>query len=221
MDPRAELPSVEFDEDGVVPDDNIQDYVDHVMERFAASPEGGEVEAAQGGLYWAAVVLDYGLRYLGVDLKRFSVPDLNEILLDIFPAKVSCSPGEAVEIVNELRAFWRFLQREFELLFTPDLLATLDDPLMIQVLETKLADPANYGMAKSFVMAGRKAGFDMTTPDGVEAFQVAWNEGLPQDTERPDEGKRLGGPARGEERKAKSRKRKAQKLSRRKNRRKR
>jgi hypothetical protein len=221
MDARAELPSVEFDEDGFVREEGVDDYIGQVMERFAESPECGAVFEAQGGPYWSAIFVDYGLRYLGRELEGMLAPDLQEILLEVFPAKVTCDPGEAGAIVAELRAFWRFLQREHRLRQAGSCLETLDDPLFVEVLEAELSDPANYGMAKSFVMAGWKAGFDMASRDGIAAFQGAWNDGLLPDTRRRDEGERLAAPARREARKAKNRRRKAQKVSRRKNRRKR
>jgi hypothetical protein len=43
----------------------------------------------------------------------------------------------------------------------------------------RMNDPAHYGMAKSFFTAGLKAGFDMTTPEGLEAFRQHYNANLP------------------------------------------
>lgn len=37
-------------------------------------------------------------------------------------------------------------------------------------LERALADPRNFGMAKSILMAGEKAGFDIHSEEGVEAW---------------------------------------------------
>jgi hypothetical protein len=45
-------------------------------------------------------------------------------------------------------------------------------------LSQKLSDPASFGMAKSFFMMGHKAGFDMTTQEGLDAFQAVYNSSL-------------------------------------------
>src|SRR5262249_31569612 len=45
-------------------------------------------------------------------------------------------------------------------------------------LEKELANPANFGMAKSFVMGGMKAGYDMTTQEGTDAWMLAYNNSL-------------------------------------------
>jgi hypothetical protein len=41
-----------------------------------------------------------------------------------------------------------------------------------------MQNPANFGMAKSFVMLGRARGFDMTTEEGLLAFTEAYTSDL-------------------------------------------
>ena len=38
-----------------------------------------------------------------------------------------------------------------------------------------LQEPANFGMAKSFVLMGKQAGFDMESPEGMRAWVHAYN----------------------------------------------
>jgi hypothetical protein len=40
----------------------------------------------------------------------------------------------------------------------------------VSVLEEALSDSRNFGMAKSLLMAGRDAGHDMSTKEGIEAW---------------------------------------------------
>jgi hypothetical protein len=98
---------------------------------------------------------------------------------------VSTEPESAPEIIDELRSFWQFLQRQYQLPAAAGILPLLDHRAE-QRLRDELANPANYGMAKSFFMQGMQAGFDMTTKEGTEAFMLAYNaaqlarlEGLP------------------------------------------
>ncbi len=104
--------------------------------------------------------------------------DLSCVLLEVFPRKVSCEPSSAPEIVEELRAFWSFVRREFGLPNADECLAILDEE-MSRILERELANPRNFGMAKSFVMSGMAAGFDMTTEEGMGAFTRVYNAILP------------------------------------------
>ncbi|HEY4389405.1 MAG TPA: hypothetical protein VGN34_33605 [Ktedonobacteraceae bacterium] len=58
------------------------------------------------------------------------------------------------------------------------LFAFLQHSLMPQAarrLEQALQEPANFGMAKSFVLMGQEAGFDMESPEGMRAWVEAYN----------------------------------------------
>jgi hypothetical protein len=76
-----------------------------------------------------------------------------------------------------LRAFWSFLARQYNLENSREILASFDDHTVSR-LQLKLADPINFGMAKSFFMMGSQAGFDMRTREGLAAFQAIYNAKL-------------------------------------------
>ena len=218
-----ELPSSGIDEEGFVDEELAEHYIDAVMERFGASPEGLAVFDEYGDLGWAAAAMDYGMRFLGVDLATMRRGDIEEVLLDIFPRKVSCSPKAAPEIVAELRALWRFARRVTSLPFASECLALLDHAGLVNELQRALADTSKYGMAKSFVMQGRGAGYDMTKQADLAAFQRVYNEANFRRIEQQDAGQRpaLGARSAGpssDARKARRHKRKMQKRSRKRNR---
>jgi hypothetical protein len=48
-------------------------------------------------------------------------------------------------------------------------------PQAARRLERELQEPANFGMAKSFVLMGKEAGFDMESPEGMRAWVKAYN----------------------------------------------
>jgi hypothetical protein len=48
-------------------------------------------------------------------------------------------------------------------------------PQAARRLERALQEPANFGMAKSFVLMGREAGFDMESLEGIQAWLEAYN----------------------------------------------
>lgn len=100
--------------------------------------------------------------------------DLEEVLYDLFPRKVITERGDGAEIIQELRAFWHFLQRVYQLPHARQILARLT-PQAARRLERELQEPANFGMAKSFVLMGQEAGFDMESPEGMRAWVEAYN----------------------------------------------
>lgn len=100
--------------------------------------------------------------------------DLEEVLYDLFPRKVITERGDGTEIIQELQEFWRFLQRVYQLPQARQLLARLT-PQAARRLERELQEPANFGRAKSFVLLGKRAGFDMESPEGMRAWVQAYN----------------------------------------------
>lgn len=100
--------------------------------------------------------------------------DLEEVIYDLFPRKVITERGDGAEIIQELRAFWRFLQRVYQLPQARLMLARLT-PQATRRLERELQEPTNFGMAKSFVLMGKEAGFDMESPEGMQAWVQAYN----------------------------------------------
>jgi hypothetical protein len=172
------------DEHGEIDDEAAGELEDELMERFAASPEAQPIIERTGDVGWAGFVLTYGRDYEAVTVTTMRKGHLSRVLLDVFPRKVSCKPSAAPKIVEELRAFWLFLRREFSLANADECLAVLDDA-MVRAMERQLANPRNFGMAKSFVMSGTAAGFDMRSAEGIAAFMHAHNASLPRASAGP------------------------------------
>jgi hypothetical protein len=148
-----------------------------LMEEFAASPEAQSIIEEAGGISWAATMMDLAFSYLGSSVPEMSLGDFNEVLFELIPRKVACEAEAAPAVVAELRAFWSFLRRQYGLANAQEILDTLTDEATTE-LSDSLSDPASFGMAKSFVMLGTKAGFDMTTQEGLDAFMLAYNSRL-------------------------------------------
>jgi hypothetical protein len=202
---------------GELDEDVAGEFEAELLQRFADSPEAKPILERTGDLGWAGSVLEYGRIYEGVTVTTMGKRELSRVLLDVFPRKVSCEPSSAPEIVEELRSFWSFVRREFGLENADECLATLDDE-MGRTMEREFANPRNFGMAKSFVMGGLTAGFDMTTEEGMGAFMRAYNASLPAAALGPASAPgRLRPPTQAEKNKKKVQ-RKAQRASRRKSR---
>jgi len=164
-------------EDGEWSDELAANYRRGLFEAFEKSPEGTACQEHLGELGWTYTFLDLALNYVGTTPPGMSLADLNEVLLEIFPRKVSTEPESAEAIVCELRAFWEFLGRQYQLPNAPKFVAALDARLQSR-LERELANPQNFGMAKSLFMMGDEMGFDMTTQEGLNEFMIFYNSSL-------------------------------------------
>jgi hypothetical protein len=165
------------DENGEWEDGAVEDYCNGLMAEFAVSPEGCAAAEHFGDIGWARSFLYYGFNYLGSAPPKMSSADVEEILFDLFPQKVSTEPERAGEIIGEIRAFFEFLHRQYGLTKAADIMRDLGNDATSR-LERELADPANFGMAKSFLMLGNEAGFDMNTQEGLSEFMRVYNASI-------------------------------------------
>ena len=166
-----------LDSDGMPREKIAHQYKEQLMELFEQSPEGQTLqdEGIESG--WASMMIDFGLDYLGKTPPQMSPDDLREILFDLFPRKVSAEADEAPDIIRELQLFWQFLQREFSLENAAACLKVLDNNA-VRELKEEMNNPANFGIAKSFVMMGQERGFDMTSEEDMNAWMATYNAEL-------------------------------------------
>lgn len=157
----AELPS-----DGDEIDSEARETLeDALLERFAESPEAEPLDAIDT----CPIVLGYAADYFGETIVTMTPANLREIVFEILPRKLTTEASAAGPIVTELRAFFTFLKREFSLTQAVKLLAVLGGDATAR-LTRALSDPRNFGMAKSIMMRGVAAGFDIGSREGAEAW---------------------------------------------------
>jgi hypothetical protein len=101
------------------------------------------------------------------------------VVFDTVPAKVMVEPGEARSMILQARAFCRYLRREHGLENAGDCLAIVEGDDAIDALQAALANPGNWGMAKSMMMEGKARGFDVSSKEGIEQWMSAYNSSLP------------------------------------------
>ncbi len=166
-----------FDRDGVPLEKKAQKYREQLMELFVQSPEGQALRQEDIEPGWADMLLDFSINYLSVTPPQMTAGDLREVLFELFPRKVSTTPDEAEGIVREFRAFWTFMQREFQLANAAECLKTLDEKAARR-LKKELDNPANFGIAKSFVMMGLQRGFDLSSEESINEWMETYNAEL-------------------------------------------
>jgi len=168
-----------FDEDGDYMEGEAEEYRKQLMGLFAESPEGRVILDGGSDLGWADILMDYGISYEGVTPATMTAPDLETVLFGIFPRKVSAPPETAPDAIREIRAFWQFLSREFELKNAKACLKILDDRGEKR-LAREMGNSANFGMAKSFFTMGQGRGFDVESEEGLQQWMQTYNAELPQ-----------------------------------------
>ena len=173
-----------FDAQGEYLEDAAIRYRERLMDLFVASPEGQELVRQGGAVGWADTFMDLGIAYLGVTPPGMTPEQLQTILFELFPRKVSTEPGCGEEIIQELHAFWTFLQRGFGLPNASTCLRVLTVAAAHR-LDREMQNPAKFGLAKAFVMQGLTPGFDVATPEGMQAWAETYNAGLRAGAERP------------------------------------
>jgi hypothetical protein len=162
--------------------DALEEYVADLVEEFVEAPEGKAYLAAHPEMAeyvgsWIDQLLYFGYAYLSVTLPRMTKTNVEIIVTQLFPQKVSLlDPDEADTTIPELIAFWEFLKRQYK---HRNASKILDFLKKIQpTFKELMNDSSKFGMAKSFFTAGLSAGFDMTSEEGLQAFQAQYNQNL-------------------------------------------
>ena len=155
---------------------------DELVRRFVASPEAKALTDVQSCHF----VMDFAADYFNATIATLGPRELREIVFDIIPRKVSIDASAASWVIDESRAFYAFLKREFALEQADACLRVLRR--RGEKLEAAL-DTSKFGMAKSLFMGGREAGFDMDSKGGIEArMRVMQSQRLPASVRLPSLG---------------------------------
>ena len=122
--------------------------------------------------------VEMGHDYIGLDACDLEVSDVREMLYEIMPRKFSAEPEFFENFPYLLEAFIHFLDSRGQVKHAKELLRLAEEAR--RRMPRLAADPANWGMAKSFFMRGKELGFDMTSQEGMNAFLEYYNANLAQ-----------------------------------------
>ncbi|WP_428263536.1 DUF6930 domain-containing protein [Haliangium sp.] len=169
----ADLVELARDSDEIDPEARAR-LEDELLFRFSSSPEARSLCCVgQCGL-----VMDFAASYIGATIATLQPTELSEVVFDILPREAILDPSDAELVIEQNRALYRFLKREFDLEQADACLRVLDGDAT-ERLEEALSDSRNFDRTKAFVMAGREAGYDMSTEEGVDAWALATIGSLP------------------------------------------
>ena len=158
--------------------DTFEQYSNGILKQFRVSTEGKEylkIDKDMG--FWSERFIDFAYHYTGVSLQNVEIVQVDEILNDIFPRKITIqSPDEADSIVQELIVFWEYLKRDYKLKNANRILQYLEE-IKLNYYNT-MNDESKFGMAKSFIQLGKEAGFDMHNEKDMLQFAKIYNASL-------------------------------------------
>jgi hypothetical protein len=149
----------------------VQSYL---KEQFAywCAANGTIIEADAG-----EAPIHYKFHYVDGHLTRWSIDDLDEIYLELHPAKMIVEDDELDSVLAEARAFITFLA-ETDLL---DPQSDRPDVLLghLERIEEgfvrNMGDVARYSPGKRFVMAAMANGVDLDDHDALQLFMADFN----------------------------------------------
>jgi hypothetical protein len=162
---------LELGRDGDEIDDELRlELEDELMRHFVRSPEAKALSDVQACRF----IMDFAAGFFGKTIASLEAAELDEIMFEIVPHKISTDASKAGPIIRTSRAFYLFLKREFGLKQADACLQVLGSDA-VEKLEAELSDSSNFGLAKSLFMGAREAGFDLTSKEGIAAWTRAVN----------------------------------------------
>jgi len=187
---RSRLRVGVFSDPPVIADDEVdhdaeQAYYERANDAFSKSNEAQQVVERHGDLRWSHTLLGFGINHLGEIVDEMTLGSVEEFVLDYVPRKVSTVADSAASIVCELTMFWEYLDRVYRLPEARSVVEWLKSDGLVARLKASMSDPSNFGMAKSFFMLGKQAGYDMTSEAELAQFVTAYNRSLPSNQLRP------------------------------------
>lgn len=137
-----------------------------LLARLADSAEAVELDHPLMGI---KLLLDHASSWFALPVTRLSADEVDEILFKIIPREGSIPASEARSIIESIHMAIRWMAQRHTIEHADACLALLGDDA-VDRLQRELADSSNFGPAKSMIMAGIDAGFDMHSRAGIEAF---------------------------------------------------
>lgn len=118
-----------------------------LVRRFAGSPEAQNLDEVGA----CRLVMDLAEDFLGETIATMGPSGLRLVLFELIPREVPIDPAEARTIVEESRAFYRYLKREHGLEQADACLRVLEGRT-VEKLEAALDDVTCFGPSKTLLL---------------------------------------------------------------------
>ncbi|HYH10275.1 MAG TPA: hypothetical protein VEK11_24720 [Thermoanaerobaculia bacterium] len=153
---------------------NLDEIIDELLDAFYTSPEAAADDDGGELRFWAGEFVRLGVLYGYGSPVLWGPGDIDAIASELLPRKVTIgSAAEAEGAVPAFRTFFRWASRVAPVADAEAIDAELAN--LADEFPAMLMDERRFGLAKSFVAQGTAAGFDMSTEEGLLAFQEHYN----------------------------------------------
>ncbi len=159
----------------------LEDYIADMIDLFFASDHGqAYAKNHPDGGHWIGTFIEISYLYGNLTLPKMLKRDVQQVMEFILPRKILLvEPGDADDAIPELVAFWTFLHQRFKFRSAKAITQYLES--IQDQFHHWMFDPAQGSFTKTFMMQGLQAGYDVTTPTGLEAFRVEYNQRIADD----------------------------------------
>jgi hypothetical protein len=153
----------------------LENYIHGAIQAFVDSEVGQEyVETHPQGGNWIGTFIEMAYLYGEHKLPKMTKGDVQEVMEYILPRKLTLlDPSDTDDTIDELVAFWTFLNQAYKLRSANAIIKYLRS--IEDQFPQWMFDPNRGGMTKSFMLQGMEAGYDMTSEEGIRAFQEEYN----------------------------------------------
>lgn len=153
----------------------LEDYITGAIEEYINSPEGDAYyQEKQEGCGWIATFVELGYLYEGYTLATMTKADVQILMEKILPRKITIlDPTETEDAIPELISFWQFLGREYKLTQAKAIIKYLEQ--LGDRFGQLMNDPNSGGFMKNLLLQAHQQGFDITSQEGLTAFQEKYN----------------------------------------------
>ena len=147
--------------------------------RFLESSQAADLgdEVLEDAGFIAGSVLTYAWDYIGSAAEELDESTLGEVLLELFPRKVTAERECFENVAPVTAAFLKWLGSEGILAETADLVETVNN--WADTIVANGMDPKCWGMGKSFAMRAKADGVDMEDQEAVKGYIAEYNRRLP------------------------------------------
>lgn len=158
----------------------IHQFEIDLLTGFAKSNEGKSVIRKDISVEntWSALFLQIIHNKIRYPINFLTVQDIRDICYHIIPHSVVIPPSDAKEIIKELKAFFMFLKREYNLENADKYLRVFNQKNIVARMEKELADPSNYNLSKRVLMEAVESGVDINDEKALKAFIDVYNQKL-------------------------------------------
>ncbi len=173
-----------FDKEHYFLEEEAEKYCETLLENFASSPEG-QAFLKGNEVAWADLFLDVVIWRMGLSLDFLYTDTMREIFYDIIPATVIIDPTDVPTLIEELKAFFQFLKREYSLRSADTCLKVLNQKNLVKRITDALENSANHSPTKIILTQMMDEGVDITDEAQVAGFIEQYNAKIAEAVKPP------------------------------------